>query len=263
MIYATARFLESIMQPSTLLFLLCVAGVVGLFKRRDSRWGWGVLLAGVGGLAACAWLPVGVLLMRPLEDRFPQPRALLAHVDGIVVLGGAIDLDESALKGTPALNERAQRLTTFLTLARLYPKAQLVFSGGDAHVIQRGPTEADVARRLFADLGLDDRRVVFEDRSRNTHENAVYSRRLVKPKPGRIWLLVTSAADMPRAIGCFRDVGWQVVAYPADYHAQGWTFDLTPDLVSGLVVADWATHEWIGLLYYRLRGWTPSLFPAP
>jgi uncharacterized SAM-binding protein YcdF (DUF218 family) len=263
MIYPISRFFGALVQPSSLLILLCAAGLAISLWRHGSRWGRRLLLVGVGGLAACAWLPVGVLLMRPLEDRFPHETVGPRHVDGIIVLGGAIDLDESALQGTAAVNERAQRVTTFLTLARRYPGARLVFSGGDAHVIPRGPTEADIARQLFTDLGLDDRRVVFEGGSRNTHENALFSRRLVKPKAGQVWLLVTSAGDMPRAVGCFRAVGWPVTAYPADYHAQGWTFDLMPGLLPGLSVADWATHEWIGLVYYRLRGWTSSLFPAP
>jgi uncharacterized SAM-binding protein YcdF (DUF218 family) len=198
--------------------------------------------------------------MRPLEDRFPRLRWMPAHVDGIIVLGGAIDLRESVDHGMPELNQRAERMTAFVALARLYPHARLVFTGGNPDLLAAGPTEADVARVFFKGLGLDPRRVAFEGKSRNTRENALLSKRLVNPGPHQEWILVTSAADMPRAVGCFRAVDWPIIAFPVDYHTrQG----LVPGLVSGLRDVDWATHEWIGLVYYRSRGWTSSLFPGP
>jgi uncharacterized SAM-binding protein YcdF (DUF218 family) len=208
-------------------------------------------------------LPVGTWLMRPLEDRFSQPRPMPERVDGIVLLGGAIDLDESADRAMLALNIRAERMTDFVVLARRYPHAQLVFSGGDSHIFPTGLTEADVARQAFSRLGIDPSRIIFEKASRNTHENATLSRSLVHPTPGQHWLLVTSAADMPRAVGCFRAVHWSVIPYPVDYHTKRHTTGMFPGLVAGFQRVDWATHEWFGLVYYRMRGWIPSLYPAP
>ena len=65
-------------------------------------------------------------------------------------------------------------------------------------------------------------RLTLEDRSRNTIENAVYSKALAQPKPGERWLLVTSALHMPRAMGAFRQAGFAVEAYPVDYQTNGW-----------------------------------------
>ena len=250
-------------QPSTLLLLLCLAGVAVIGWRTRSPWGWRILLIGVGGLAACAIFPVGTWLMRPLEDRFSQPRPMPERVDGIVLIGGAIDLDESADRGMPALNAAAERMIDFVALARRYPQAQLVFSGGDPHVFPIGLTEADVARAVFSRVGIDPSRIIFEKASRNTHENATLSRSLVHPTPEQHWLLVTSAVDMPRAVGCFRAVHWSVIPYPVDYHTKQQTIGMFPGLVAGLGRTDWAMHEWVGLAYYRMRGWIPSLFPAP
>jgi uncharacterized SAM-binding protein YcdF (DUF218 family) len=179
------------------------------------------------------------------------------------VLGGAIDLDESADRATLALNVRAERMIDFVALARRYPHAQLVFSGGDSHVLPTGLTEADVARQAFSRLGINPWRIIFEKVSRNTHENATLSKSLVHPIPGQHWLLVTSAADMPRAVGCFRAVHWSVIPYPVDYHTKRHTTGMFPGLVAGLQRVDWATHKWLGLVYYRMRGWIPSLYPAP
>ena len=102
--YIVSKCFWDVAQPSTLLLLLCLAGVAVLRWRAHSSWGWRLLLIGVGGLAACTIFPVGAWLLQPLEDRFSQPRPMPERVDGIVLLGGAIDLDESADRGVLALN---------------------------------------------------------------------------------------------------------------------------------------------------------------
>jgi uncharacterized SAM-binding protein YcdF (DUF218 family) len=263
MIYGVSKIFWWFIQPGTLLLILCVAGAVSVCWRPRQCVGRVVLIAGVAGLVACAWLPLGTWLLRPLENRFPPPLRLPSHVDGFILLGGAIELRDSLARGTPVLNLRAGRMTAFVALARRYPVARLVFSGGNPDPFAKGLTEAEVARTFFLSMGLDPWRMVFESNSRNTRENALYSRQLVKPAPHQVWILVTSAADMPRAIGCFRAVGWQVIPFPVDYHAAPTGAGRAPGLAAGLEEVGWAAHEWIGLLYYRWRGWTPQLFPSP
>lgn len=262
MLYFLSKTLGAL-QPTLLLVLLLLAGAAFLVRRRQSRLGLAFALAGAGGLAACALLPVGTWLMRPLENRFAPLRVLPDRIDGIILLGGAIDLDRSADRGMVVLNSRAQRMIDFVALANHYPHATLIFSGGNPRIFPSGPTEAEIARHFFGALGVDTARVRFEDASRNTHENALYARRMVRLIPGQRWLLVTSAADMPRAVGCFRAVGWPVIPYPDDYHTNNGDAGLLPGFVDGLETVDWATHEWVGLFYYRLRGWIPELFPSP
>jgi uncharacterized SAM-binding protein YcdF (DUF218 family) len=118
-------------------------------------------------------------------------------------------------------------------------------------------------RVLASDLGIPPQRIGFEHRSRNTRENAIFSRQMVDLKAGGHWLLITSAADMSRAVGCFREINWPVVPVPVDYHTRKRSSGWAPGLVTGLQEVDWATHEWLGLVYYRIRGWIPSLFPGP
>ena len=103
-------------------------------------------------------------------------------------------------------------------------------------------------------LGLDLAacRVIFEDESRNTHGNAVFSKFALAPEPGQRWLLVTSAAHMPRAIGAFRKAGFPVEPWPVH--------DTVPSTHSLLAVA---RHEWLGLLAYWVAGRTSELFPGP
>lgn len=260
--FVMSKVIWTLTQPGTLLLALCAIGLLLTLRRRASRWGRWLLIAGIGGFAAIAVLPLGTWLMRPLENRFPPPYPMPAEADGVIVLGGAINIDISVDRDTPVLKDGAARMTSFVALARRYPKAKLVFTGGSGTSDVKY-SEAFVAGRLLAEMGVGAGRLTLEDRSRNTRENALFSRRLVVPKPGERWLLVTSAADLPRAVGCFRAVGWPVIPVPVDYHTLKRPAPFFPGLITGLRQTDWAMHEWLGLVYYRLRGWTPSLFPGP
>jgi uncharacterized SAM-binding protein YcdF (DUF218 family) len=93
----------------------------------------------------------------------------------------------------------------------------------------------------------------------------VYTRNLVKPKPGERWLLVTSAMHMPCAIGAFRRAGFPVISYPVNYRTNGslWSLSMPSNKLKALQLVDEATHEWFGLAVYWLTARTDTLFPAP
>jgi uncharacterized SAM-binding protein YcdF (DUF218 family) len=258
--FALSKILGWLASPSNfLILLLCLTCLPPLIF-----WGWlvwpRVLLALL--LAAAAVLPVGEIVLRPLEERFPRPAALPDRVAGVIVLGGSVDPELAAIRDEASTNERAERLHALLRLARLYPEARLVFTGGSALLAGATASEADVARRYIAEAGLDPARVLFE--TRNTRENALYSKELANPSPGETWLLVTSAAHMPRSVGIFRGVGWPVTAWPVDYQTSGkLELSLYLNASDRLLDLDIAAHEWLGLVYCRLRGWTDALLPAP
>lgn len=245
-------YLWAVAQPSHLILYTALIGVV-LWRSRIAA------LCRKGSIAMLllfGFLPTAWLITRPLEQRFGFP-VDLHRVDGIIVLAGAERGRLSAFYGEPQLNRHADRLTTFLMLAERFPNARLLHSGS------AGPqdNQSVVARAVLLGAGLDPNRVQFEDRSRDTCESAVVSRDLLHPGPSSRWLLVTSAMHMPRAVACFRAAGWSITPYPAD-------FVTTPEpfhsgLVENLADFDAAAHEWLGLLYYRVRGSTKELFPAP
>ena len=162
-----------------------------------------------------AILPVASWIAKPLETRFPPIRQLPNSVAGIILLGGAFVPELTSDWSQPQVNGHAGRLIAFMALARKYPTLQLVFSGGAARY--QSLTESDIARDLFASLGMDTGRIIFENRSRNTCENAIYTAQLLKPLQQETWVLVTSAMDMPRAVGAFRKAGFRVLPYPVDY----------------------------------------------
>ena len=237
----------SVIDPGTIVLVLLLIGAVLLW----TRWrGVGRRVITVTALMALliATLPLDNWIIRPLEDRFPPVNQLPGQISGIITLGGGVE-----------------RLFEFIALARRHPEARLVFSGGSGSLFlrQKGK-EADAARMFFERMGLDVTRVIFENESRSTYENAVLSYALVKPKTGEKWVLITSASHMPRAVGVFRKVGWSVIPYPVNY-VTGESINILPrfSLVGGLITISIGIREWTGLPVYRLLHRTDSLFPAP
>jgi len=262
------RVVLELLLPSTFLAALCVVGaalfVVGHRRWRARRVGMTLLGAGVAGLAVVLLLPVDLWLLRPLEDRFPSPQRP-PHIDGVVVLGGAISAAIGADRAVPTLNRDADRLVAFAALARAYPEARLVFAGGPPDAVPGRLTEAEASRVLLEQLGVAPGRVIYDEQSRTTWENAVDALALAHPKPGETWVLVTSASHMPRAMGAFRATGWPpMLPWPVAYRTtnSGWPAPLQP-MGTKLMALDLAAHEWAGLAMYRLQGRTDRLLPAP
>jgi uncharacterized SAM-binding protein YcdF (DUF218 family) len=216
-------------------------------------------------LALAAFSPLGSLLLYPLESRFAPWDAARGAPDGIIVLGGSVDTDLSAAHRTPVVAHAADRLFAPAELARRYPNARIVFTGGTANLIQTEAREADYSAPVLENLGIAKERLILERNSRNTWENAIFTKQLVSPKPGERWLLVTSAFHIPRSMGIFRKAGFDVEAYPVDWRMGGRDdlFAFTNTGSDGLGRTDVAVREWIGLVAYRMMGRTDELLPGP
>jgi uncharacterized SAM-binding protein YcdF (DUF218 family) len=263
MFFVLSKVLGFFALPSNLMVALGLAGLLVMATRRR-RVGAAMVVVSLLLIAGFGLLPFGKALIAPLENRFPPWSEGSGPIAGIVVLGGAIDPDFTAAHGID-LNEAAERLTVIPQLARTYPAARIIYSGGNGRLVLRDRSEAEVAAPLIESFGVPADRLTLEDKSRNTWENAVYSKALARPQPGERWLLVTSASHMPRAIGSFRQAGFEVEAYPVDYRVRGPEDLFIPfeDVARGLRRTDAATREWIGLVAYWLTGKSSALFPAP
>jgi uncharacterized SAM-binding protein YcdF (DUF218 family) len=264
MFFFLSKVLGFFASPSNLVIAAGLLGVL-LLATRLARIGRYLTVASLIALAVMGLSPLGNALIIPLEQRFPPWDDTRGPPDGIVVLGGAITPDVSAARNDVALNEAAERITATVALARRYPDARIIYSGGTGALIFREGSEAASAVRIFESLGIPHARIIAEEQSRNTEENAVFSLLLAMPQPGERWLLVTSGYHMPRAMGVFRQAGFPVEAYPVDWRTRGPQDALRPfsTLGSGLERADTAAREWIGLLVYRLTGRSAALFPGP
>jgi uncharacterized SAM-binding protein YcdF (DUF218 family) len=261
--FVLGKIIWTIAAPGNFLVLMLSLGTLSLVAsggRRGLAW---IALATLT-LVSIAMLPLGEWLMTPLENRFPAPAELPARIDGVVVLGGAIEDAVSEARSAAAFNQASARVAGAALLVHRYPAARVVLAGGDSHLVANGLSEAVVMQRFLTDLGVDPGRIATETRSRTTFENAVFTYAEIEPKLGETWILVTSASHMPRAVGSFRHAGWSVLPYPVDYRTTG-EFSLVPpfSLSHELTLVTAALREWIGLAAYRAMGRTDALFPAP
>jgi uncharacterized SAM-binding protein YcdF (DUF218 family) len=263
--FALSKTLGVMLLPTNFLIGLGLLGVVLLFTRFASR-GRTLVTVSMVLLAICGFSPLGNMLLYPLEQRFPPWDDTRGAPDGIVVLGGSIDPELSEAHGVTVFKGSVDRIIAAAALAHRYPKARIVFSGGSANLVSDDSAkEADYVVSVFERLGIPVTRLTMERRSRNTQENAEFSKTLVSPKAGERWLLVTSAFHMPRSVGVFRKAGFAVEPYPADWRTGGRGHLLTFSTFAseGLDHADTALREWMGLAAYRISGKTDALFPGP
>jgi uncharacterized SAM-binding protein YcdF (DUF218 family) len=263
--YLLSKVFWAVAQPGNLLLFVLAAALACLCMRRPIVRRTGRRLVGlvlVSGLVI-AVVPLGTFVAAPLQNRFPGAGGSLDRVDGIVVLGGGIDIAASLVTGRTELTGAGDRLLAAAALARRYPEARLVYASGGRALDDPQYREADAAFMALAALGVEEHRIIVERDSRNTHENAVFARDLARPAPGEVWLLVTSAWHMPRAMGAFRHVGWRIRPYPVDAMvAEGWDIPRFA-FAANLNDLNVAIKEWVGLVAYRLAGWTDSFFPGP
>jgi uncharacterized SAM-binding protein YcdF (DUF218 family) len=264
MFFGLSKILGFFTVPSNAVAVLCGVGLV-MLATRFRRAGLRILTLGVVSLLVLSYSPLGNVLLLPLSERFPAWNANGRTPDGIIVLGGAIDADTTLARGSVEMDSSSERVVAMLELARTYPSARIVYTGGSGNLFVGSESEAPVAGALLERFGVARERIVLEGDSRTTSENAIFTRRMVQPKPGELWLLVTSAVHMPRSIGSFRKAGFDVEAYPVDYRTRGWIDATVPfnSAVAGLSRSDAAIHEWMGLIAYWLAGRSSEFFPSP
>jgi uncharacterized SAM-binding protein YcdF (DUF218 family) len=261
MFYVISKVFWVVAQPLGLIMALLVLGMLlAVWGRRRLALAANVMATLV--LALCAFTSLGFLIIRPLEDRFTRPADMPVTVDAIVVLGGSTQARVSTARQISEFNEAGDRLTEAVLLARRYPEARLVFSGG-AGILEPGEAEAATAERFFIAMGIEAERLVLEGESRNTDENADLTAAMIGEVRGPV-VLITSAFHMPRSVGLFRRVGIEVVPWPTDYRSSGQeSFGLdVANPVHNVNTISIAMKEWIGLAVYHWTGKIADLLPA-
>lgn len=257
--FVASKVLWTLVRPDTWIALLVVLAFVAMsrWRMRQAR----VLLLGALALIlTLGFLPVGGLLLRPLEEHFPA-RPDVAEPAGIIILGGGEDAAMSSASGQPELNDGAERLVLGLALAMEHPGARVIFTGGNGSLLARDSAGAAAAGDLISRLGIDPARVILEPAARNTAENARLTLEMVEEASRGPWILVTSGFHMPRSVGAFCQAGWRnVVPYPVDFRAAE-LGALTWDLSGRLDLLGLAIKEWIGLLAYDLTGRSTGILP--
>lgn len=252
--FIASKLIGGLLRPDTWIVIALGLIVLALLmrRRRFALWTSSVTLT---ALFALAILPLGDLLLQPIERTY-SAQAPLGRVDGIIVLGGGENARASVHWGQLQLNEGGERYTAALALARQFPEAQVLFTGGSGAL--RGLTglaasEADMAAQFFREQGIAPDRLLLEGQSRNTAENARLGLALASPAAGETWLLVTSAFHMPRAMRSFETAGWPgLVPWPVDYRSSSFADGIGWNLTRNLQVLNTAIREHVGRMVYRL-----------
>jgi uncharacterized SAM-binding protein YcdF (DUF218 family) len=253
MFFLAAKTLSFIEQPLNMVALLVVISL--LARRRRPRWARRAAITAILLFFAIGVTAAPRAVLRALEDTYRPTSVPLEGLAGAIVLGGSEDAGVKAEeRGQVLLNGAGERLTTAARLLRQYPHYVVVHTGLSGRLDSEGMTESEMARLFLTEQGGDLSRVMFENRARDTYENALFTSQLPGIDITKRWLLVTSAVHMPRSMAAFEKLGWRVEPMPVDYQT-GRTIPLWRySIVRG--AADWQTviHEIVGFAAYWATG---------
>ncbi|MDA8140232.1 MAG: YdcF family protein [Desulfobacteraceae bacterium] len=237
-----------LLPPGIFIVVFLVSGWILGGKKNKAAW----LCLGMAGFI---WIfsvgPTADFLMRRLEAGFPIPNNPKADV--IIMLGGstfdkAPDLSGIGAPG-PGTMER------MVTAARLQRRLGVPILASGGNVFAHDGSSARLAKRFLVDLGIDDEKIIVEDRSRDTFENARYSKAICDHYGFKAPVLVTSGYHLKRAMHCFNQVGLKVVPFPCGLttwpHKELTWRSFLPNAASLETTAE-ALHEWLGLLFYQI-----------
>lgn len=254
MFLVLSKTLDWLLSPLSWALLLLALGL-GLGLRRKGRWGPGLALAGLLVLGLFSTELVANLLDRWVERGAADTRRPGAVYDAVIVLGGGLDPAATEASGEPQYNQAGERVLRGFELLRGGQARNVILSGGTLDTHPGAVVEADVLERQLQGWGIDPARIVRERTSRNTRENAIETAKIVRARGWTSLLLVTSAAHLPRALGCFRAVGLAPDALPVDRRSPPGLGGLVPRAGHLAASAD-ALRELAGRLVYRLAGYT-------
>ena len=259
--FYTSKLIWLFFSPDSLLLSLIIFSLILLYigKTRLAK----ITLATTSLLfILVALFPIGEWLLYPLESRFQTNPTLPEKIDGIIVLSGAENPELSSIWKQVELNAAAERDLTFLRLAKTYPNSKLIFTGGSGSLTKQEFKGADIAEKLFNQLDFNTSKIIFERESRNTYENIIYSKNIIKPNKNENWILITTGWHMPRSIGISCKAGWPVIPFPVDHQTKkDDLFRVEFNLAKNLETLKTGIKEWMGLFAYYLSGKTTSFLP--
>ena len=249
------------LSPDSLLLILIVFSLILLYLGK-TRLAKTTLTTTSLLLILISLFPIGEWLLFPLESHFQTNPALPEKIDGIIVLSGAENAELSSIWKQIELNAAVERDLTFIQLAERYPTAKLIFTGGSGSLTKQEFKGADVAEKLFRQLDLDAKKITFERESRNTYENIIFSKNIIKPNKNENWILITTGWHMPRSVGISCKSGWPVIPFPVDHQTKkDDLFRIDFDLSKNLKTLKTGMKEWMGLFAYYLSRKTTAFFP--
>ncbi|MCK5358218.1 MAG: YdcF family protein [Elusimicrobiales bacterium] len=233
--------------PGLFITIIMVAGIWFFYKNQKKSAYTYIIIAAVFWLASIK--PVTDIFMSKLEYHFALPASFDGDV--IIVLGGGMQDNVPDFSGDAALNSGG--IERVFTAARIAKKMNIpIIASGGAVFSRRA--ESEVAKRFLTDIGIAPEKIIVENKSRDTYENALFSREICLKQGYKKVIVVTSAFHMPRTAMIFKKAGFEnVVYYPTGYKtskkSKYYYVDFLPGDMQNLSVA---IKEYIGLVYYKV-----------
>ncbi len=256
MFFILSKLLFFLLQPLNWLIGLPIFAIFSKNARRKRR-----ILRGCFALLVLITNPfIGNRVFHAWEAEPIPMNALRDTFDVGIVLGGYT-------KGGTYADDRlnfsfaANRLTDAIQLYKRGIVKKLLISGGDGKLLGESYPESNLAQKYLHDIGVKPEDLLIENQSRNTRENAVFSKQLLE-KQGLTnpkYLVITSAFHMPRSIGCFKKVGINAQPFPAHFTADKLTIEPQTWLIPNPdLIRNWETFikEWIGYVVYKMQGYS-------
>ena len=212
-------------------------------------------MVATGLTALVGWMPLSNAALRSLESKYPAPGGSLNAFEGLIVLGGDIDVPRGAHGNQGfVLSDGGQRVTTSVALLRRYPHLLILFTAGEIEPSSVWNTSANPAQQFFDRMGVESERVLLERAARTTYENAILSASVPGVDKTKPWLLVTSAWHMPRSLALFRAADWNVTPYPVDFRSNSYTPWTDYSFERGAARWQLVLHEVLGLVAFAAVG---------
>lgn len=246
-LFTLKKFISAWLMPLPFSALLLILGCIFLWCKRErvARY---LITAGLAVLIISSCTAVSDLLLLPLEEKYPKWQSSAEKIDYVVVMG-ASQAEAPRLPLTNRPNTAAvYRLLEGIAVYRASPGSKLLLSGGPGHV--------SLMSQVVREIGVADTDVVLQSRSHDTEEEVGLLAPIVG---GHRFVVVTSAAHMPRTMGLFHAAGLDPVPAPTHFLDRNnphpnWRDFMLPDTDS-LARAEFAAHEYIGLLWLEMKNW--------
>ena len=206
-------------------------------------------------LSLLLYKPIPEFLVKNLEDKFSYREETFLESKGLIVLGGSIDSGKIAKERNDiSLGPSAERVIKGLQFLQQHPQGTVIFTGFSGKLFHEGLSEAEITEKLIKALKIDSKKILFEKRSRNTFENALYTGEIIDELKIKRWGIVTSANHMKRAIATFEKQHPKIVfeAIPVDFQTANSVYWGPGSLQDSINLWRIYIHETVGYWVYKL-----------
>lgn len=206
-------------------------------------------------------LPLGKFLINILEKEYYFYLNQGKQIDGILILAGATKPTLFKNFNQINVNENAERIIESIIMIRKNPQARTIFSGGSKKIDMDIYSHSEAAKFFFEKMDLNTNKIIFENSSKNTYENILFSFDIAKPKNNENWIVITSAFHMKRSLLIAEKIGWNLNPYPVDFKTtKKLNFYPNLEFFNNLKFLQIATREWLSLLSYYFQGRIDRIF---